>query len=72
MFSSNITDEIIINKNCKRINLKIDEWIDTISQITRKSRAFNNNELIKKGYEINSATKLLAKKYVDLVKKEEM
>ncbi len=72
LFSSNITDEIIINKNCKRINLKIDEWVDTISQITRKSRTFNNNELIKKGYEINSATKLLAKKYVDLVKKEEM
>ena len=72
LFSSNITDEIIINKNCKRINLKTDEWVDTISQITRKSRVFDNNELIKKGYEINSATKLLAKKYIDLVKKEEM
>ena len=72
LFSSNITDEIIINKNCKRLNLNTDEWIDAISQITYKSRIFDNSELIKNGYEINSATKLLAKKYMNLVEKEEM
>ncbi len=72
LFSSNITDEIVINSNCKRLDLNEDEWINAISEITEKNRIYDYSELIKKGYEINTATKLLAEKYVDLVKREEM
>ena len=72
LFSSNITDEIVINKNCKRLDLKSDDWISAVSKIADKSRIYDCSELIKKGYEINTATKLLAEKYIDLVKKEEM
>lgn len=72
LFSSNITNEIVINKNCKRLNLNINEWIDGIMNITYNDRINEQSELIKHGYEINTAAQLLANKYINLVEKEEI